>query len=818
MNTPRIITLALIAGAFSVGCNSQPVLTADMPLHLEEHLDAATITGSDLPPIRKTVEWSFDQPQPDWMATPEWNLPHASPTLVRTGDGVRVGLPERNRNAAGALRGGIHVNLSDWARQDWAEVTIRARADSSSGVNNMRLGFNLRDGRGGASDQVQLPPFMYPNGAQSPIVRDGNVQTYRLRVAQGAGRFRGGAWKQLGIMFETDGDSGSIEILKVSVTPSGGGFGDSAQGVQPVTVGERILRTLFTHAPSSHSFRVRIPEKGRLDLALGVGGRAPVTFAVTASFGRGKTESLLEERHTNAEEWAQRSVDLAKYAGQTVTLSLTAASEEAGAVALWGAPTWSGRRNSTKPNVIFYIIDGGGADMMSLYGYNRRTTPNLERLAIEGAVFEHAYSTSLWTGPSTATFMTALHNSVLGIQAYGPTPPVEARTMAERFHDAGYPTAVFTSNPNAGHNRGVDVFRDAGVEPPFGSSAVLHRDFWNWRATSPGEPYWVHFQTTDVHRPHIPQAPFAGLFAPTSGRAQMVRWDSIIRQWQLRNPARGDTQPLWRGERFKETGIDRKEYYNLYRALFDESMAHQDYQLGRFVERLKESGEWENTLLVIAADHSINRGSVDFLLPLADSMPPEWSTEWGMNGNFQSPIFRSSNSRVPLIFVWKGHIAGGQRLRQPVSMIDVLPTLLELSGLPAAEVSQGQSLAPLLLGKAGWKARPVIFDEFRAYPNNGDRGMIEMLDGRWGASLWIGPPEDSLHPRPTPLILYDVWADPQALTHVNDLYPELVKKYTALLEKQWEAHRLLAKRFTPGGKTELTPEQLQTLRALGYIR
>jgi arylsulfatase A-like enzyme len=173
---------------------------------------------------------------------------------------------------------------------------------------------------------------------------------------------------------------------------------------------------------------------------------------------------------------------------------------------------------------------------------------------------------------------------------------------------------------------------------------------------------------------------------------------------------------------------------------------------------------------------------------------------------------------VPLIFIWPGHIAGGQRLRQPVSMIDVLPTLLELAGLPAPEVTQGQSLGPLLLGRQGWHARPVIFDEFRRDSKTGELyGMIEMLDGRWGASLWIGPPPSEDYRRP-PLILYDVWSDPQALTLMNDARPDLVKKYTALLEKQWAAHRMLAQRFTPGDKVVLTPEQLETLRALGYIQ
>ncbi|MEX1051407.1 MAG: hypothetical protein WEC54_07625, partial [Gemmatimonadales bacterium] len=133
--------------------------------------------------------------------------------------------------------------------------------------------------------------------------------------------------------------------------------------------------------------------------------------------------------------------------------------------------------------------------------------------------------------------------------------------------------------------------------------------------------------------------------------------------------------------------------------------------------------------------------------------------------------------------------------------------------------------------QAGWLPRPVIFDEFDRDQANGEfEGRLEMIDGRWGASLWIGPlasstgnlsmwsPASAIGPRPTPLLLFDVWSDPMALTVMNDAFPELVTKYTALLEAQWEAHRLLARRFTAGGQVELTPAQLETLRALGYIR
>ena len=380
-----------------------------------------------------------------------------------------------------------------------------------------------------------------------------------------------------------------------------------------------------------------------------------------------------------------------------MTLALEARAARTGTVALWAAPTLSGARSSDLPNIVFYVIDGGGADYMSAYGYNRNTTPNITRIAAEGALFEHAYSNVHWTRPSTASFMTSLQHSVLGGFKNGfNVIPEDAPTMAQHMHRAGYQTAVFTANPNAGRMSGlereVDFFQEDWAEFSYStdlgnykeSSRYLHDAFWKWRETYPAEPYWVHFQTTDVHEDFPAVAPFSGLFVSPD---QLATW----RVWQDSLVPLGNHGVY--SEAWEKSGLDRVKFFAMHQGLYDETMAHNDYQLGRLVDRLKASGEWENTLLIIGADHSIEAAMDDMGVAIQDSLPPSWS----------DPILRPSVSRVPLIFVWPGHIAAGQRFNsEVVSMIDVLPTILELVGLPMPDVMQGQSLAPLLLGrKAG---------------------------------------------------------------------------------------------------------------------
>jgi hypothetical protein len=97
----------------------QTVLTAEMPLHLEDHLEAATFTevaGADVPAASLTapVEWRFDQPQPDWKATPPLRSVAGRAALSHTDDALRVTLSERTRASGNAVVAGVHVDLPDW--------------------------------------------------------------------------------------------------------------------------------------------------------------------------------------------------------------------------------------------------------------------------------------------------------------------------------------------------------------------------------------------------------------------------------------------------------------------------------------------------------------------------------------------------------------------------------------------------------------------------------------------------------------------------------------------------------------------------------
>ncbi len=483
------------------------------------------------------------------------------------------------------------------------------------------------------------------------------------------------------------------------------------------------------------------------------------------------------------------------------------------------------------PNVLLYVIDGGGADLMSLYGYGRPTTPRLEALAKEGVVFEAARSPSAWTKPSTASFMTSLHHSVLGgFTLNEDRIPENAVTMAQHFKKAGYQTAVFTSNPFAGSmsglEAGVDIFRDEGSQPNSTSSVELHSDFWSWRQSQSDAPWWVHFQTTDVHEPHQPVAPFAGRYASPERRAQFKAWWDELHK--LEGVKRDTVLGRYRAQ-LEQMGVDPREFFRIQWDLYDETMAHNDATLGDLVDQLKARGEWANTLLVVTADHGHPAGSFSrFGRGLVEPTPADW----------EGALADSYRTRVPLIVVWPEHLPAGKRILQPVSLIDLLPTLLELAGLPPAEVQQGRSWEPLLTGEGKLAPEPVVLEQVQAYePTGGMVGHIEIIEGRWAASLEVMPESlvevyratDSLETaggwraarphRPTtpPLLLYDIESDPLCLENVNGEHPELVEAYAGRLREVWAEHQALATRFKKGSAVSAGEAQIEALRTLGYV-
>ncbi len=221
----------------AAGCQRENgELAADVPLHLEEHLDAANVVGSEVPPdMPKPVVWNFEQPQPDWRPIVPLPLPVASAepaTVKRTKEGLEIRLTTANDfkfpwDDRPVLSGGIFVALPDWRREDWSEILVRAR--TSGKITFMTVGFRMREKVG--PEPWERYPFKFLSGM--PVIRDGSVQTYTLR-ADWSHDYTDqweGPWQHLGIMISSR-EPARMEILSVSITPREAAYSREKVGVR----------------------------------------------------------------------------------------------------------------------------------------------------------------------------------------------------------------------------------------------------------------------------------------------------------------------------------------------------------------------------------------------------------------------------------------------------------------------------------------------------------------------------------------------------------------------------------------------------------
>ncbi len=323
----------LFAGLLCLGCGGPAPLTVDMPLHLEDHLDAATVSGSELPvDIPDPIQWRFDEPQPDW-ASFAGDEAHSPVRVTRAADALRLTLTDAQRVAdddSPFFGAGIYAKFPDLGRQELAYLMIRARTEHAG---------ELWVALGEVDDPGLRTLFsLFSWGSEAvPMIADGSVQSYLIPIFY-AQVPEGTSWQRVGIGVNTR-EPGDVDILSVSFVSHDVAFAADPLGVKTVARSKENRRTLFTHTPGAVSYTVRVPTAGRLDLGLGVAREdAPVTFRITAASAGGELETLLEETYADRERWAQHSIDLSALQGQTVTLTLEAEAEQPGTVDLNRGP------------------------------------------------------------------------------------------------------------------------------------------------------------------------------------------------------------------------------------------------------------------------------------------------------------------------------------------------------------------------------------------------------------------------------------------------------------------------------------------------
>lgn len=452
--------------------------------------------------------------------------------------------------------------------------------------------------------------------------------------------------------------------------------------------------------------------------------------------------------------WQEIKVELGPYAGREVELCFEVAlrknddRERPGPVCLVSDPMMLSSRPLEGPNVILLCIETLRRDHMSLYGYERETTPFLEELAKECVVFESAFSQSSWTRPSVASLLSGLYPSQHLARISLDRLSDSVATLPEAFREAGYQTIGLCTNelisrPAFNYDQGFDLFIDEGM----GLAQHVRQDFVDWLEGPAREPFFAFIHLFDPHGPYTAPGDLTDRFVSTDYYGPLKDWNPLT-DWKL-----NDTEGLTRTDA------------QFVRDRYDAEILYTDMVLRRFVEDLKRSGVWDRTLLVLTSDHG-----EEFLE----------HGRWG-HGHDLHP----EKLRVPLMIKLPESDSGGTRTDTLASGVDIAPTILETVDLPGADGLPGVNLLDRLNGELDAR-RYHIAEFFGAKCVSKDPIRYELLREQYAII------DDSLqyieeHNREGEqrLWLFDLREDPLAQKDIAQSAPERLRSVARLLKRRY---------------------------------
>jgi arylsulfatase A-like enzyme len=416
--------------------------------------------------------------------------------------------------------------------------------------------------------------------------------------------------------------------------------------------------------------------------------------------------------------------------------------------------------------LLLVTLDTTRADHLSCYGYARRTTPELDRLASDAQLFARALATSSWTLPSHATLFTGKLGSVhgAGYDAKGPLSLAAAlpgteweryrarpldeseRTLAEILKQHGYATGAVVAGPwmkkPFGLAQGFDFWDDDQIDTTDGRRADRVTDSALRFLERSRGPVFLFLNYYDPHGPYDAPEPFARRFLPEGARL---------------------SQGVPRGDELL--------------ARYDAELAFMDAHFGRLLEGLRARGSYDTALIVVTADHG------------------ELLGEHGRLGHGET--LTEPELRIPLLVKYP-HGASRGRSAATAQLSDVLPTLLEALRIEAPKDLQGGVLP---------RATHPLVAEVDPLPEIGPAG-------RWRA-LYDGPRKFVWSSKGAHQ-LFDLARDPGERDNLFAREAEQARRLAAGLEGYLAG--LPKPPAAAAGARQLDAETQRALRSLGYVR
>jgi len=403
----------------------------------------------------------------------------------------------------------------------------------------------------------------------------------------------------------------------------------------------------------------------------------------------------------------------------------------------------------TKPNIILILADDIGYGDLACYGGKDIATPHLDAIAAGGTRFTSGYVMAPVCGPSRAALLTGRYPSQI-LPYVGNPPhgsevglPKEHRLVSDYLHEAGYCTAAL-GKWHLGESAGFEP-QARGFDSFYGFLGGMHD----------------YFKVEDKQWGPIVRGREKGELKDYLTFALADEAASIIRQ-----PS-GKPFFIYLAFNASHTPLQVPDEYLQKTAHLTDPMRRKnmamtlalDDAVGRVMKGLRESGQEENTLVIFVSDNgaALIKGSAE-------------------NGGSNAPLRGGKiqcwegGIRVPFFVQWKSHLPAGRVVNDPVCTLDLLPTLLAVSGItaPAEQKMDGLNLLPWLEGKAEFPIREPLF--WKMYGNN--------FAIREGDMKYVRVGDESG--------LFNVRTDPGETTDLGAKRPIITRQLEAKW-KQWDA-------------------------------
>lgn len=481
-------------------------------------------------------------------------------------------------------------------------------------------------------------------------------------------------------------------------------------------------------------------------------------------------------------KWFDEKLDLSAFAGQKVTFTFRTLCGPAGGA--WDLAGWSRPRvvplkkkqptGKRKSNVILISIDTLRADHLGCYGYKKNTTPNLDKFALESIQFMQAFSASPWTLPSHMSILTSLYPDVHKVMekesTLDPVWPLLAQVMKMAdYNTAGFVRSCVWMNPEFGFDRGFDIYvvSDDNAEQ-------VNKSVFSWLTNHKDDTFFLFLHYYDVHSdwrtlPYDSPPPYSRMFLPGyKGNFTGCGEEICASEYLV--------------ELNKKKIILPPEDRDYIRGMYDGGIRYTDTHVGELLKKIDGLGLRENTLVVITSDHG---------------------EEFQEHNRFLHDQVYNETMHVPLLMRFPARIPIKKRVNQPVEIIDILPTILDLIKIKPQNHFQGRTLVPAINGEDKSKGTDIYGT------------------GRTGQELIIRDNLKFIYTLPTKKKeLYDLKKDPGEQINLADSDKHKVGIMMKGLLEWMKRNEKWRKRFKAGKtkrKGELSKNEIERLKSLGYL-